>query len=104
MSISGTHSIPPIPPARTQAARGHGADRDAKPDRVALADASKRGIGNRAAKAAGVHFEDTAAAADKRIREARLEEQREERLLARRDAAQARLEDSARTRHLDTEA
>lgn len=35
-----------------------------RPDRVALADASKRGVGGAAARLAGVHYDDTASAAN----------------------------------------
>lgn len=49
------------------------ADARKKPDLVALADASKRGIGGAEARRHGVHHEDTAGAANARAAEAREE-------------------------------
>lgn len=101
MSVTGIPAV--MPPARTYAARGVEQEPGKKPDRVALADASKRGVNTGQAKAMGVAYRDTAAAADARARELREEELIEERRLADRDAAREVLNDRAQ-RRIDAQA
>lgn len=71
-----------------------------KVDRVSLADKSKIGHSTGEARAAGVAYENSAAAADERARDAREVQERREALLEDRDARAALLRDG----HVDEEA
>lgn len=68
---------------------------EGKPDLVALADDSKRGIGGAEARRHGVHFADTAAGADRRVQDAREAALRAERALELRDAREAAWRDQS---------
>ena len=70
------------------------ADAKKKPDLVALADDSKRGVGGAEARRHGVHFDDHSAGADRRAAELRAEE-RAARALELREAREAAMRDES---------